>query len=394
MRASLSPPSRALSTSASALTLRTLQQDFHATLPIIVSAGNDGFIKLWQLPPAVLSATPFWPHTPLHRHPPSPPPFAHAPIIDSPIFSSYAVHPGQWPDQVFFASPTTCTVLSKAAIMHPDARFSPRTSIQLWTPTVLDVLPSRTAERRAAAVERARSLAVATPDAPGAPTLLSPSAALPPYARSHGAFRVLYEAVVESQNCVGDSVGWYRPPPHSLAEPERGRPKEPFFALGTATPLPVPDAGGDAAEALYFFRPFSPIPLGADPRPPSASSSSAAPIQSISSTPRTSTAARRPPSATARAAEVAAAACALFPPERDRSLHDFAPRLLPSAVVDVSSSDGAQGGAGGRRAVHWRALAVGAGGTEVVAVGDGGAVAVFRAQRRPEVEVLDDAMQE
>ncbi|GAA5854600.1 hypothetical protein JCM9279_005706 [Rhodotorula babjevae] len=362
--------------------------DFHATLPIIVSAGNDGFIKLWQLPPAVLEATPFWPRTPLHHHPASPPPFAHAPIIDPPIFSSYAVHPGQWTDQVLFASPTTCTILSKAAVTHPDAAFSPRTSVKLWSPTVLDVLPSCSADRRAAAVERARRLDLATPEALGAPALLPPSAVLPPYARSDGAFRVLYEAVVESQNCVGDSVGWYRPAPRSPVDREQDGPSEAFFVLGTATPLPAPAAAVGADEALYFFRPFSPIPLGPDARPPTTSSSSAAPFAPIHSTSRTPSATRRPPSAAARAAEVAAAARALFPPERDRSAHDFTPRLLPSAVVDVfTSSGGERAGAGGRRAVHWRALAVSARGTEVVAVGDGGAVAVFRAQLRDGDEV-------
>ncbi|GAA5890359.1 hypothetical protein JCM8208_002791 [Rhodotorula glutinis] len=368
--------------------------DFHAALPVIVSAGNDGFIKLWQLPLSVLEATPFWPRTPLHRHPISPPPFAHAPVIGPPIFSSYAIHPGQWPDQVLFASPTSCTILSKAPVSHPDARFSPRTSVKLWAPTVLDVLPSRSADRRTAAVERAHSLALATPESIEAPALLPPSASLPPYARSSSAFRVAYEAVVESQNCVGDSVGWFRPSPHSSAGRERDELGEPFFVIGTSTPLPVPAAGAGADEALYFFRPFAPIPFGAGSGPPSSTTSSAAHAHPPFSTISTSPVIRRPPSAAARAAEVDAAACALFPPDRDRSAHDFAPRLFPSAVVDVATSGGLQGGAGTRAALHWRALAVGAGGTEVVAVGDGGSVAVFRAQRRAGPEAQGVAMQE
>lgn len=307
-------------------------------------------------------------------------------MIDPPVFSSYAIHPGQWPDQVLFASPTTCTILSKAPVTHADARFSPRTSVKLWTPTVLDVLPSRAGDARAAAVERTRSLAHAQ-GPHTVPSLVAPRAALPPNARSDGGFRVLYEAVVESQNCVGDSVGWYRPGPRSPAS-AHGGPQEPFFVLGTATPLPVGTAFSND-EALYFFRPFAPVPLGTAPAASSAGRPSV-----LTSSVATNGSSRRRATAKARSAELDAAAQALFPPDRDRTLHDFTPRLLPSAVADVLPPGDRRRALEGRQAVHWRALAVSADGKDVVAVGDGGAVAVFRGRRRARARGGGDAVEE
>ncbi|GAA6047229.1 hypothetical protein JCM3770_006961 [Rhodotorula araucariae] len=370
--------------------------DFHATLPLLVSAGNDGFIKLWQLPSSVLSATPYWPHTPLYRHPPTPPPFSHAPLIHPPIFSSYAVHPGQWPDQVFFASPTTCTILSKAPVTHPDARFSPRTGVKLWVPSVLDVLPSASSSAgdRCAAVGRAR-LAARAQGPQAVPALLALQAPLPPYARSDSAFRVLNEAVLETQTCVGDSIGWHRP----LAGADT-RAEDPFFVVATATPLPV-RAEAMNEEALYFFRPFAPPPFAPTPASPTPAASSAIRPGGSSSAGISATPARAS-AATARAAELDAAVDALFPPGRDRAAHDFTPRLLPSAVADVfpPSSTGAGAGRGWRNRerererVHWRAVAVSPGGGDVVAAGDEGAVAVFRRRRRAEHDVGGDEMRE
>ncbi|BGP36908.1 hypothetical protein JCM10449v2_000810 [Rhodotorula kratochvilovae] len=362
--------------------------DFHAMLPLLVSAGNDGFIKLWQLPPSVLGATPYWPQTPLHRHLPAPPPFSHAPSLGPPIFSSYAIHPGQWPDQVLFASPTTCTLLSKAPVTHPDARFSPRTSIKLWVSFVLDVLPSATSSStdRPATAQHAR-LAARAQGPHAVPALVPLQAPLPPYARSDSAFRILGEAVVEAQNCVGDKMGWYRPLPGAGTE---GGTEEPVFIVGTATPLPLGRDGADGGdEALYFFRPFATPPVPPPPAAPAATAPAMARFGSGSSS--TSSGAR---ASAARNAQLDAVAEALFPPGRDRAAHDFTPRLLPSAVAAVFppsvgvAGDGVE--ARERVRVHWRAIAVAPGGASVVAVGDDGAVGVFRRRRRRSMGVEED----
>ncbi|GJN91830.1 hypothetical protein Rhopal_004853-T1 [Rhodotorula paludigena] len=337
-----------------------LSCDFHATLPLLATSGMDGFIKIWHLPSSVLSATPYWPTTPVYRRtssqghqphdmpvaiPPSPSP------MPPPIFSSYALHPGQWPDQVLFASPTTCTVLSKAPVSHPTSRFSPRTSVKVWVPTALDVLPSSQRAAHEREMERSRGEVQAKDAATSGRAPLEVLATCPPLpsgARSESSFRVLYEAVLEGQSCVGDRMGWYRPSSSSASSSARER-EEPYFVLPTATPLPSPGGRSALDPALYFFHPFAPLSLP----------HSLAPNAS-------------------QADKIAAARDALFPPERDRTMHDFHPRLRPTQVVDVERVE-----AKARDGVHFRAVGVqGEPGGAVVAVGDGGRIVVLRRRRK------------
>ncbi|BGO93092.1 hypothetical protein NBRC10512_003277 [Rhodotorula toruloides] len=344
-----------------------LSCDFRAVQPLLVSSGADGFIKVWRLPPNIFSATPHWPSAPLYRPPTSPPPPSNAPVLGPPIFSSYAVHPGQWPDQVSFLSASSCTILSKAAVSHDSSRFSPRTSVKIWVPTILDVLPDAKAEKRRAEVERSRSEA-STADPCQVPRQTDERPPLPIDARSESGFRVMYEAILEGQNCVGDTVGIYRRPP--TLETGRG-PADVFFVVPTSTRMPLFEGmdGRHGEPALYFFRPFAPpeAPVSADS--PSESQRSA----SIGGSGDKRTASKE---------SVDQIAKTLFPPDRDRLAHDFTPRLLPSAVTDIFTLSQQQSNAPLPQ-IHFRCIAVQPNGAaSIVGVGDGGLVSVWKRQRR------------
>ncbi|GAA5902199.1 hypothetical protein JCM5296_006626 [Sporobolomyces johnsonii] len=299
-----------------------LSCDFHSSLSLVVSCGMDGRIKIWQLPPSILALTPPWPspNTSLYCHPPSPPPFAHPPLLGPPIFSSLFIHTGQWPDQVVFASHTTCSVLSKAPVNHPDASHSPRTSVKLWTPNVLDVLPNSRQDERLREVDRADSRRKRKREKRALPEVKSLKPKLPLDKRDELGFRVEKEAVVEGQNCVGDTMGWARPTIVGKKEGAEEGVDEPFFVLSTSTPIP-PNSDPNSNPALYFFRPFAPTPL--PPQPTTQPSQPAFASSSSKSKP--------PDDSLARLAS------ALFPSDRERPRHDFTPRLLPSLVVDLPS---------------------------------------------------------
>ncbi|BGP29071.1 hypothetical protein JCM10296v2_000807 [Rhodotorula toruloides] len=341
--------------------------DFHALQPLLVSSGADGFIKIWRIPPNILAATPHWPSTPLHRPPTSPPPPSKAPILGPPICSSHAVHSGQWPDQVSFLSPSSCTILSKSAVSHPSSRFSPRTSVKIWVPTILDVLPDAKAEKRRAELERSRSEA-STADPRQVPRHIAERPHLPIDARSESGFRIAYEAILEAQNCIGDTVGIYRRP----STPEAGRrPADVFFVVPTPTRMPLTDGadGRQGDPALYFFRPF------ALPTSPAAFDS---PSESQRSASVGGSSDKRPASKDS----LDQLAKKLFPPDRDRLAHDFTPRLLPSAVLDIFTQSQQQSKAPLPQ-IHFRCLAIQpTGAASIVGVGDGGFVSVWKRQRR------------
>ncbi|GEM06545.1 polycomb protein EED [Rhodotorula toruloides] len=343
-----------------------LSCDFHAVQPLLVSSGADGFIKIWRLSPDVLAATPHWPSTPLYRPPTSPPPPSNPPVLGPPIFSSYAVHPGQWPDQVSFLSASSCTILSKAAISHPSSRFSPRTGIKIWVPTILDVLPDAKAEKRRTKVERSRGEASAA-DPRHVWRHVSERALLPVDARSSSGFRVAHEAVLEGQNCIGDKIGVYRRPSTSLTA---GGPADVFFVAPTSTRFALVDGadGRQGAPALYFFRPFA--------LPTSLASAKWLSHSQQSVNTAGVGAGRSDKESLDELLET------LFPPDRDRLAHDFTPRLLPSAVVDIVMPAQQQSKAP-QPQIHFRCTAIqpnGAG--SIVGVGDGGLVAVWKRQRR------------
>ncbi|BGO96850.1 hypothetical protein JCM10021v2_000484 [Rhodotorula toruloides] len=338
--------------------------DFHAVQPLLVSSGADGFIKIWRIPANILAATPHWPSTPLYRPPTSPPPPSNAPILGPPIFSSYAVHPGQWPDQVSFLSASSCTILSKAAVSHPSSRFSPRTSVKIWVPTILDVLPDAKAEKRRAEVERSRSEAFQA-DPKQVPRHTGERPSLPIDARSESGFRITCEAVLDAQNCIGDTVGIYRRP-QTLEE--GAGPADVLFVVPTATRMPLVDGtdGGQGDPALYFFRPFALPTSPASSNSPSESQRSA------------SVGDGRPASKDS----LDQLAKTLFPPDRDRLAHDFTPRLLPSAVLDIFTQSQRQSNAPLPQ-IHFRCIAVQPNGAaSIVGVGDGGLVSVWKRQRR------------
>ncbi|GAA5928756.1 hypothetical protein JCM1841_001045 [Sporobolomyces salmonicolor] len=361
-----------------------LSCDFHSTFPLVVSCGMDGRVKIWQLPSHILSLTPSWPspNTSLYNHPPSPPPFSHPPLLGPPIFSSLFIHAGQWPDQVVFASSTTCSVLSKAPVTHRDTSHSPRTSVKLWTPDVLDVLPNRLQEEWLRVVDRADSRTKREREKRALPEVKSLKPKLPLDERDELGFRVEREAVVEGQNCVADTMGWVRPAVFRENAGAEGGVDNLFFVLSTSTAIP-PNPDPNCNPALYFFRPFAPTPF-----PPKPTMQPSQPAFASSSKPT-------PPDN-----PIVRLASALFPPDRERPRYDFTPRLLPSLVVDLPSppssrlsptpiSPPSSEGLAARDSVslpaskatvlHFRCVAVQPNGAGwVVGVGDGGVKGCWR----------------
>lgn len=347
---------------------------------MLVTAGADGFIRLWYIPRTVFAATPYWPTTPLWVPPEKPPSTnSRPPVLGPPFFSSLAVHPGQWPDQVLFASPTTCEIVSKASVAHELATFSPRKSVKVWVPTMLDL--------GSTAVDRTKAPQWSFEGGPRSDwgtDLSMVQSHLRPDARSDAAVHIAYEAVLEDQNCIGDEIGWYRP---------RGRAtqaavEEPFFVVATNPSLSYADTASGRRQdgTLYFYRPFAPS-LGAGRDKPALSTSSHDP----------SAADRGPAPAvdpstlgtapSERLHPVDRTVAELFPPTRDRSAHDFVPRLLPSFVSD-GFSPAAQHDPAPSSLPHVRCVAVDPnGGGYVVAVGEGGFVRVWARRKRPENNV-------
>ncbi|GAA6061909.1 hypothetical protein JCM10212_000534 [Sporobolomyces blumeae] len=408
--------------------------DFHPRLPLVVSASADGRIKLWALPESVLSATPTWPtpSTGLFRHPAEPPSrFVHPPLVP-PIFSTIYVHPGQWPSQVQFVSPTSpahpstgVTVLSVAPTSHRRAGTDPRTSVKVWDIDWLSVLPDRNMEQHTAEADLLRSrwrgeVNVAMDrererraggtkgerksEGHGSlprKSLKGVKPRPPPGEPDDLGFRVAKEAVVEGLWCVGDQVGvsrwstfksrrWtQRDRDEDDAEsPDVGTEEEElFFVIPTMTRLPqTRTSSTDSEPALYFFRPFAPSET-----------------DFVLNESRRAKESVKVPSGAEKADARRAVVDHLFPKDRDRELHDFVPRLHPSLVVDLprastslpaatrvgpsrSSSesdstddDFARPMTGRGEVVHFRCVAVSPGrGDWIVGVGDGGVRGVWR----------------
>lgn len=223
------------------------------------------------------------------------------------------------------------------------------------------------AEKRRVEVERSRSGALAN-DPRAVPVQTSERASLPVDARSESGFRVACEAVLERQNCVADTVGIYLRPSTSTTVVG---PDDVFCVTATSTRRPLVDGsdGRQGDPALYFFRPF------AAPSTPKVVASSS---ESQQASTNGCVGGGRPTSKEA----LDQLAKTLFPPERDRLAHDFTPRLLPSAVLDIFSQ-GQRESKEYLPPIHFRCLAVQPNGAaSIVGVGDGGIVSVWKRQRK------------
>ncbi|GAA6035285.1 hypothetical protein JCM8097_008798 [Rhodosporidiobolus ruineniae] len=410
--------------------------DFHPTLPLLVSSGQDDYIHLWRLPPSLLESTPTFPtssSTPVYRHPSSPLPLDAAdqpPSLPPPLFSSLSVHSGPYPSFVRFLAPHSAQILSYAPKAHGESKYGARKSVKVWTPSCLDRAPDREERRRGAEREhehehgRASSALALREDGTEGKTLAELLAKLhPPPQLDEGlklasstAFRVDWEAELEGLCCVGDGVGYYRP--RATEEGEEGV-REPVLVVPTTAPYGVRDEKGEG-DGLFFFRPSAPHSPPPNLKSPSSmvsgsTSTSRLPSQSLSRS-RTSSSMSRsrdstPSSAPSRLPHSLSASGSskpaqhraekvhvLFPPDRDRLSHDFTPRLLPSSVAplpppslsSLSDAEKAQRqqeaaatGEGVGRARHVRAVAVDPSGAgAVVAVGEGAMIGVWRLKRR------------
>lgn len=355
------------------------RQDLHAVQPLLVTCGADGYIRMWHIPRAVFESTPYWPSTPLFT-PPEKPRSAprQPPVLGPPFFSTLAIHPGQWPDQVLFASPTTCAVISKAGVSHERAQHSPRKSVKVWVPTILDVLPDMLAGPAAALQPRPDSGVGAASGPSEILDLSSIQTCLPTDARSDGAFRIAYEAVVEDQNCVGDKIGWYRPP-RLRRRDAAALVEDAFFAIPTGSILPLSNSASSSSDrpSLFFFRPFALPPSPSRVRSHTKTSGESSTAMRRTASLGTSQSGSNLVPSHIHTPETLAEA--LFPPDRDRDAHDFTPRLLPSFVTDELPGAGSRD----QELVHARCVAVDPDGAKhVVAVGDGGLLAVWTRRQR------------
>ncbi|GAA6021142.1 hypothetical protein JCM11491_005654 [Sporobolomyces phaffii] len=312
---------------------------FHPIYPLVVTGGADARIKVFHLPPSLFSSTPTWPTPPLlYQHPPPPPAdtLVHPPAI-APFFSTIHFHPGQWPTQVAFVdSPShSVSILSVAPLTHRDASTSPRTSIKLSTLDCLSVLPNKSSfdphldshdisrcrtrsEAEAETNEAARARGRGTRE----PVPLKPR--LPDGQTDDLGFRVDREIILEGTNsCVGDRIGIGTRGPFRDPSSSPSSPSETILAVPSIRrpPRKGRDVRADADDtgALYFFRPF----------PPPCRHSFA-----------TGSTTHPEPTDATRSIErdedgrLAARVAHLFPRDRDRTLHDFHPRLRPFFISD------------------------------------------------------------
>ncbi|SCV68795.1 BQ2448_916 [Microbotryum intermedium] len=127
-----------------------LSVDIHSALPLIVASARDGRIFIWSLPKTTFG--PGWPSpddpTPWSRD------FSIPKHFDPPIFISSLIHPGHISDQVYWASATTCHILSRAAHTYNDVNAGdqprrPLKELKLWIPHMLDTLPNGATEQYA-----------------------------------------------------------------------------------------------------------------------------------------------------------------------------------------------------------------------------------------------------
>ncbi|GAA5944866.1 hypothetical protein JCM10213_006616 [Rhodosporidiobolus nylandii] len=392
--------------------------DFHPTLPLLVSAGMDAGIRIWHLPSALLAQTPSL----SSPRPSTPPPLPREPLLlPSPLFSSRAIHPGQWPTSVRFLGTRSVTLATSAPVTHAEARFQPRKCVRVWQPTELD-LPSPPSRSASSSFAAPSSAAVDWREKHPATGNVPTPARTGAKARPSGVYRVLKEIVLEGQDCIFDIFGLYLPRAPTGGED-----------VGVPDPLLVVPATTSAlgGEGLYFFRPFAvanpSLPVaqksggagnhrsgsngsrggtpagggGGTPLSRSGSLPSGVPSKlshqlgalDLSGPPPTGHGTSNSQSLLPRARRAAAEALA-FPPDRDRLMHDFHPRLFPSSIspVPLRPEDGEAmdadsekerrdpENAEGRwdRAWHLRGVAVDPGGARaVVGVGTGG-VTVWR----------------
>ncbi|GAA5853516.1 hypothetical protein JCM8547_002490 [Rhodosporidiobolus lusitaniae] len=350
---------------------------FHEREPLLVTSGSDGTVDLWLLPETLLSATPAFPalpSAPVYRAPSGPPssssPAAAPLFLQPPIFSTDKVHSGQWPSSARFISSRSALIASSSPLVHRDMANEPKKHVKIWAPSLLDNAPDAAEKERRDADQQ---------------TNADEGKGLQPFSR----FRVKSEVVLKGEHCVGDSFGMYRPREHEGV-------MDPLLVLPTAVRTRNDSSGGDG---LFFYRPFHSSLFSSTSLPP-VSSSAAHPSTSKPSL-------RESPRTPRNGKEVDA----LFPPTRDRVLHDFYPRLLPSFVADLPRLPSAPSpveppkklmGEGeddaaveSRKSPHLRAVAVQPEGARtVVGVGEGGMVAVWSRKRRSKVKMEELGMKE
>ena len=264
--------------------------------------------------------------------------------------------------------------------------------MKVWVPDVLDVLAPRCAANR-----DQEDSALREKEKSALPSLTEMRSHLPVDARSDSAFRIMYEAVLEDQNCIADKIGWFRPRPNRppSSPPSSSSAQDAFFALATSAKLPARQTNrAPCSPAMYLFRPFADPSIGVkqvrrDSQNVSASSTQGSNVSSSGSL-RRSTSLAESQSQTGTHSSLGPGTDelveALFPPTRDRQAHDFVPRLLPSRVLDFASppSPSPSPSSASRKEeqppppVHARCIAIDPQDAEtIVAIGDHGLLAVW-----------------
>lgn len=345
--------------------------EFHPLHPLVVSGGADGRIKLWHLPRSTFDATPPWPTPPhLYRHPAPHTELVHPPVIEA-LFSTILLHPGQWPAQVSFLDGPVPTIVSMAPLTSSTGAITPRTSIKIWTVDCLSTLPNRAFDSHLSSHDLSRTRTrrkTGNEDREAVdPVPLKPT--VPEGESEDLGFRIEKEIVLEGLNCcIGDRIGIYRHGPFRFdsgdVTEDGENASEGFLAVPTTKLADgyASDAEKEAA-GLYLFRPFS--AFGTLP----CATSNRVGNKSVEF---------------AKEERIAK----LFPPDRERPLHDFHPRLRPSSILEYPDTQGSRGSTEEERAngertrgdlIHFRCVAISPGtGEWIIGVGDEGLIASWR----------------
>jgi hypothetical protein len=204
-------------------------QDIHSLLPLVVSSGADGKIRIWRIPPSLLGLS--WP---LHPHALRPPPSQtlKPPTLGPPIFSSRYIHDGVWPDQVVWASDASCHIVSKSSGTDEEGR--PTKVIKMWSPEVLhrdlapldpkDDVKKREKERSTRQAWEADNDGIRQTT-----SILDDTTPLD--------YSVLWQIVLQDQNYVGDTFAIHRRPLFKKCDPE-SETTESFIAVAAMVDPP------------------------------------------------------------------------------------------------------------------------------------------------------------
>lgn len=304
---------------------------------------------MYRIDPVLLGPpfpSPDSPH--LYQHLPPTHSFPPVQHIRWPFFSSSIIHPGQWPDQVLWASPATLHVISKAQkgvekeLVEGEKTQHFSREVLLWEPTNYSLHDSSASNRPLPSGKKGlRVLRNPQLVPPGALTFTDASIQPSPYAH----FSVDRRINLPERNVLRDKLAFHLPDPLSLA------------ADYTPAFLVAPTTTSTLAPNLSTFLPFDCSPVLANP---DLHQSSAHP--SVIEEQRQRAERNRPA-------------------DRQRPEEDFVPRWDASQVDQLPEV---------MQGEHFRAMAIG-GGSEnykwLVGVGDGGLVAWWR---RTEVAVPVD----